>query len=66
MDVSRASDVHHSPQVGRPQIEPVMSVRAVKTIPTSTADTASRSQKRLRVRGHSHKTLDTAATPKAR
>ena len=62
----RASQAHHTPQVGRPQIDPVTSVSAVKTMPTSTADTASRSQNRLRVRGHSQRTLDTAATPKAR
>ena len=64
--MSRASQAHHTPQVGRPQIEPVMRVSAVKTMPTSTADAASRSQNRLRVRGHNHKTLDDGATPKAR
>ena len=66
VEVRRASHAHHTPHVGRPQIEPVTSVSAVKTMPTSTADTANRSQKGLRVRGHNHRTLDTAATPNAR
>ena len=52
MLVRRASQVHHTPQAGRPHSEPVTRVRAVKTAPTSTAEAASRSQNSDRVRGH--------------
>ena len=50
--MSRASQAHHTPQAGRPHMEPVMQVRAENTAPTSTAEAASRSQKNDRVRGH--------------
>jgi hypothetical protein len=52
VEVSRASHVHQTPQTGRPQSEPVMSVKAENTAPTSTALAARRSQKNERVRGH--------------
>ena len=42
MEVKRASQVHHTPQTGRPQSDPVTKVRAEKTAPTSTADAARR------------------------
>ena len=52
MLVRRASQAHHTPQVGRPQIDPEISVQAVNTTPTSTEAAARRSQNRERVRGH--------------
>ena len=64
--VRRASHCHQTPQVGRPQIEPVTSMSAVNTTPTSAADDAKRSHTRERVAGISHSTLATAITPKAR
>ncbi len=66
MEVSRASHAHHTPQVGRPQIDPVTNVSTVNTVPTSIADTARRSKNRLRVLGHNHSALDKAAMPNAR
>ncbi len=54
VDVSRASHAHQTPHVGRPQMAPVTSVSAVKTMLTSIAAPASRSQNGLRVRFQSH------------
>ena len=41
--VSRASQVHHVPHVGLPQIDPVAMLMAVKMTPTSAEACASRS-----------------------
>ena len=41
--VRRASQVHHVPQVGLPQIAPVAMLMPVKTTPTSAEACASRS-----------------------
>ena len=41
-----------TPQAGRPHSDPVTSVSAENTAPTSTAEAARRSQKNERVRGH--------------
>src|SRR5690606_19408818 len=46
--VRRGSQVHQTPQVGRAQIEPSASVRAVNTAPASAADAASRSYRACR------------------
>ncbi|GBD17508.1 hypothetical protein HRbin26_02432 [bacterium HR26] len=43
--VNRASQVHHVPQIGRPQIEPVRSTIVVNTKPSSAAERARRSQR---------------------
>ena len=66
MEVSLASQAHHTPQVGLPQMEPVTRVRAVNTVPTSIEDAASRSKNALLVLRHSHSTLDTQAMPNAK
>jgi hypothetical protein len=62
--VSRASHVHHVPQVGRPQIDPAAIANAVKRTPISAEECAiasCRSQRRARYR-----MLVTNTTKKAR
>ena len=49
VDVSRASQVHHTPHVGFPQIEPDAMVTPVNRTPISAADAASRSHPVRRV-----------------
>ena len=66
MVVTRASHSHHVPQIGRPQNEPIASVRPVKITPTSADAPASRSHVVDRVRGHSHSADATAVTKNAR
>ena len=41
--VRRGSHCHHTPQVGRPQMDPVASVMPVKRAPTSMAAAPARS-----------------------
>src|ERR1019366_8989648 len=65
VEVSRASQAHHTPHAGRPQIDPVTQVRAENTAPTSTEAAASLSQKNERVRGHRYRRLPASATPPA-
>src|SRR5579875_2992666 len=66
VEVSRASQVHHTPQVGRPHSIPVARVSALNTTPTSTDAAASRSQNSERVRRHRYSRLLSAASPNAR
>ena len=44
VEVSRASHVHQTPQVGRPQIDPDTIMSAANSTPTSAAAAAQRSQ----------------------
>jgi hypothetical protein len=57
--VSRASQVHHVPHVGLPQIEPVAMARPVKSTPTSADACASRSAAGRR---RTRYTIEAAAT----
>ena len=59
----RGSHSHHVPHEFLAQMEPVSSVRAVNTTPTSTDDTASASQPGVRF--HRYMALATAVTRKA-
>src|ERR1019366_4515195 len=55
VEVSRASQAHHTPQVGRPQIDPVISVREMKTTLISIEQYAMRSRFIERVRFHRYR-----------
>ena len=64
VSVSRASQVHHTPQVGFPQIMPSTIARPVKKTPISAEDAATRSHRKERVARYP--TLPTSVTKKAK
>src|ERR1700728_2785879 len=64
VEVSRASQAHQTPHVGRPQIEPVMRVSAIKTALTSMAQYAMRSMTADLVRFQRYKQLAITDVPK--
>ena len=45
MEVSRASQVHHVPQIGFPQMGPVVSTIVAKAVPTSADASANESSR---------------------
>src|SRR5947208_6266933 len=52
VDVSRASQVHHVPQIGFPQMGPVVSTMVANTVPTSADASANRSNRGSRSEEH--------------
>ena len=63
VSVSLASQVHHVPQIGFPQIGPVVSTTVVNSSPTSADASATRSARGSRSQRYT--TEVTATTPKA-